>query len=241
MSPVTISEHNDVRNLHFGTAWVQGAMRISMPDALELEYVRQMMAWTLFNRDPGHIVQLGLGAGALTKFCYRKFAVAQVTAVELNREVITVCEQMFALPPNDARLNVIEMDAMDYVMSSAHHGAVDILQVDLYDSRAQGPVLDTPLFYRACAACLKPGGIMTVNLFGERPSYGKNLQAIASAFEAVAWLPETDDGNIVAIAFRHAPQIDFTTLYDCAATIQNTMALPATSWVEGLETWMRNE
>lgn len=241
MSLVTISEHNDVRNLHFGTAWVQGSMRISRPDALELQYVRQMMAWTLFNRAPRHIVQLGLGAGALTKFCYREFAAAKVTAVELNRDVITACEQMFALPPNDARLNVIEMDAMDYVMNSVHHGAVDVLQVDLYDARVRGPVLDTPQFYSACAACLGPGGIMTVNLFGERPSYGKNLQAMALAFEAVVWLPETDDGNIVAIAFTQAPQIDFSTLYDHAEMIQDTMTLPATSWVEGLETWMRNE
>src|SRR5919205_118435 len=71
--PVTLSEQDGVRYLHFGTEWVQGAMRIRKPDWIELEYAQQMMVWMLFNDQPRHIVQLGLGTGALTKFCYRQF------------------------------------------------------------------------------------------------------------------------------------------------------------------------
>ena len=47
-APVTLSEADGVRYLHFGTEWVQGAMRLRKPDALELEYAQQMMAWMLF-------------------------------------------------------------------------------------------------------------------------------------------------------------------------------------------------
>jgi spermidine synthase len=100
--------------LHFGTEWVQGAMRLRKPDAIELEYAQQMI-WMLFNPEPQHIVQLGLGTGALTKFSYRQFETARVTAVELNPSVIAICESMFKLPANDDRLNVIEMDALDFL------------------------------------------------------------------------------------------------------------------------------
>jgi hypothetical protein len=80
-----------VRYLHFGTEWVQGAMRIRKPDWPELEYAQQMMAWMLFIEQPRAIAQLGLGAATLTKFCYRQFPQALVTAVELNPSVIAIC------------------------------------------------------------------------------------------------------------------------------------------------------
>jgi spermidine synthase len=70
-APVTLSEQDGVRFLHFGTEWVQGAMRIRKPDWPELEYAQQMMAWMLFIEQPRAIAQLGLGAATLTKFCYR--------------------------------------------------------------------------------------------------------------------------------------------------------------------------
>ena len=82
--PATITEFEGVRSLHLGTSWVQGAMRLSKPDNIELEYVQMMMMWLLFNDSPRHIVQLGLGSAALTKFCHRRLPQARVTAVELN-------------------------------------------------------------------------------------------------------------------------------------------------------------
>ena len=238
---VTTSEHENVRYLHLGTEWVQGAMNIRKPDAIELEYVQQMMMWMLFQQQPRHIVQLGLGAAALTKFCYRQFPEARITAIELNPAVIAICESMFALPPNDARLNVIEMDAMDFVMDQRNHGTADILQVDLYDADARGPVLDTPEFYQACADCLTSEGMMTANLFGDFLNYEKNLDAMALVFDAVVWLPEVHDANIIVIAFKRAPAIEFGTLYERASAIRRKMNLPAKSWVNGLKIWMQDK
>jgi spermidine synthase len=234
-APVTLSEADGVRYLHFGTEWVQGAMRLRKPDAIELEYAQQMMAWMLFQSAPQHIVQLGLGTAALTKFSYRTFPSAQVTAIELNPSVIAICQSMFKLPPDDERLSVLEMDALDYVSDAARHGAVDALQVDLYDATARGPVLDTPEFYSACAACLRDEGIMTVNLFGDHPSFARNLKAMRFAFAHVVALPEVHDGNVVAIAFKTRPELDFALLHERAAQIKAATKLPAKSWVNGIK------
>ena len=234
-SPVTLSEQDGVRFLHFGTEWVQGAMRIRKPDWIELEYAQQMMSWMLFNDQPVSIVQLGLGTGALTKFGYRQFPQAQVTAVELNPSVIAICNSMFKLPPEDARLTILEMDANDFIHDSKRIGTIDALQVDLYDATARGPVLDTPEFYTACRDSLSEQGVMTVNLFGDHPSYAKNLKAMRYAFDQVISLPEVHDGNIVALAFKNAITPDFPALYERAAAITAATKLPAKSWVNGIK------
>lgn len=239
--PATITEFQGVRSLHLGTSWVQGAMRLSKPDNIELEYVRMMMMWMLFLDHPRHIAQLGLGSAALTKFSYQRFPDARVSVAELNPNVIGICHAMFGLPPNDARLNVREMDAMDFVLDQANHDTVDVLQVDLYDEQARGPVLDSQEFYQACFDCLGADGIMTANVFGDFSNYDKNLLNMELVFDAVAWLPEVHDANIVVIAFKKAPQIDFSVLYERANAIKKTMNLQAKNWVTGLKAWMQDQ
>ena len=233
-APVTLSEQDGVRYLHFGTEWVQGAMRIRKPDWPELEYAQQMMAWMLWNAEPRHVAQLGLGTAALTKFCYKTFPAAQETAVELNPHVIVICRAMFKLPQDDERLHVLEMDALDFVNDPVRHGTLDALQVDLYDATARGPVLDSAEFYAACAACLGEDGILTVNLFGDHPSYARNLKAMKYAFPQVISLPEVHDGNVVALAFRRARPLDIAALEERAKEIHAQTKLPARTWVKGL-------
>ncbi|WP_420997046.1 spermidine synthase [Cupriavidus sp. 30B13] len=238
-APVTFSEMDGVRYLHFGTEWVQGAMRLRKPDAIELEYAQQMMAWLLFlspSAPDFHVAQLGLGAAALTKFCHRQFSRARVTAVELNPAVIVAGRSMFGLREDDARLTVREQDAWDYVMDSAHTAALDVLQVDLYDATARGPVLDTTAFYKACRRVLKAPGVMTINLFGDHDSFPKNIVRICEAFEdRVLVFPEVHDGNVIALAFN-GPAIDVSweVLELRAKVVEDATGLPARSWVKGL-------
>lgn len=238
-APITLSEHDGVRYLHFGTEWVQGAMRVRKPDWIELEYAQQMMAWMLFIDQPRHIVQLGLGTGALTKFCRREYPEAQVTAVELNPKVIDVCRSMFHLPQEDEQLHVLQIDAELFVNDPANRRTADVLQIDLYDATARGPVLDSPEFYQACARCLADDGIATINLFGDHPSFKKNMPAICSAFDHVLALPEVHDGNVVVIAFKSEPTFDFADLYQRAAVIREMTKLPARSWVNGMKSAVR--
>jgi spermidine synthase len=236
-APVTFSEEGGVRYLHFGTEWVQGAMRLRKPDHIELEYAQQMMAWLLLIETPGRIVQLGLGAAALTKFCHRFLKRAKVEAVELNPAVVIAARAMFGLPYDDARLTVTERDAWEFVNDRANHGTTGALQIDLYDATASGPVLDSVSFYRACRACLTPAaGVVTINLFGDHPSFVRNMRHLNEAFDhRVIALPEVHDGNRVAIAFA-GPALDvpFSALDTRAKLIETQLGLPARKWVKGL-------
>ncbi|CAB3763810.1 spermidine synthase [Paraburkholderia humisilvae] len=236
-APVTFSEESGVRYLHFGTEWVQGAMRLRKPDHLELEYAQQMMAWLLFLETPARIVQLGLGSAALTKFAHRFLKRAKVEAIELNPAVVVAARTMFELPPDDARLSVHEADAWDFVNDRANHGTIGVMQIDVYDATARGPVLDSVAFYRAVRACLTHAGIATINLFGDHPSFVRNMKRLNEAFDSrVVALPEVHEGNRIAIAFSGPPlQVPFAMLQQRAKLIEKTLGLPARQWLKGLQ------
>ena len=239
LAPATMSEADGVRYLHLGTPWVQGAMRVRKPHALELEYIQRMMAWMLF-RDPanvveGHAVQLGLGAGAITRFCHRNLRM-KTTAVELNPTVITACRMWFHLPEDDARLTVLNGDAATFAAEASHHGTVDVLNVDLYDHDAASPVLDDEIFYRHCHALLVDSGVMTVNLFGRDASFERSAARIAAVFgrDALRILRPTKEGNTIVVACKSVANPDRDELARRAENIETRFDLPARKWLRML-------
>ena len=234
LSPqITLSEEDGVRYLHFGTEWVQGAMRISRPWSIELEYQQQMMAPLLFLPAPSHVLQLGLGAAALTKFCHRHLQ-AEVTVVEISDEVLATARRWFALPADDDRLSVLIDDARNVVAHPRLRASFDWLQVDLYDRAARGPVFDDAVFYAACRRLLRRPGIAVFNLFGR--AFDASVARIAAGFDdRVLVLPEADAGNRVVLAFVGPPlQVGWPALYSHAREIERQYRLPARKWVSGL-------
>jgi spermidine synthase len=233
----TISEQDGVRYLHLDSPWVQGAMFVRAPRVIVLEYVQRMMAWMLWRPGAeltrGHAVQLGLGAGSLTRFCHGVLKMERVTAVELNPAVIAACRHGFKLPHDDARLQVLEADAGAWVADRAHHGLAHVLNVDLYDHEAAAPVLDSERFYADCRAVLAEGGVMTVNLFGRASSFDTSAARIASAFDRhQVWsLRPTKEGNTVVVATRGVTVPEREELLDRAATIEQRTGLPARKWL----------
>lgn len=231
---ITLSEADGVRYLHFGTEWVQGAMRLARPYTLELEYQQHMMALGLLVPQPQRILVLGLGAAALAKFCWRSCAPAQVVVVELTEAVVEVARQWFHLPPDDARLSVVIEDAATYIRQPAQRHAADWLLVDLYDSAARGPVYDDIDFYRSCRAALREPGVAAFNLFGGR--FKPSLATIAQAFDdCVVALPPTEAGNRIVLAYQGK---DFESAWQAApeqaSALQARWRLPLKKWVKGM-------
>jgi spermidine synthase len=236
----TISEEGGLRYLHLETPWIQGAMRIRQPLKLELDYIQRMMAWLLLrdvdNADewPGtRCLQLGLGAGAITKYCYSVLRLP-TTAVEINPQVIGICRNWFHLPEDDERLQVIQGDAAKFVADDTHIASFDAMCVDLYDHEAASPVLDDEDFYRACWRLLDDGGIMSVNLFGRNASFERSAARIGAAFGEgrVAMLKPTTEGNTIVLAWKGFELPGREVLAQRAETLQTRWKLPARKWVK---------
>ena len=236
LAPATVSEADGVRYLHLGTPWVQGAMRMAKPQAIELEYVQRMMVWMLLRPEAelaqGHAVQLGLGAGAITRFCHGTLRM-HTTAVELNDTVIGVCRLWFKVPQDSARLKVLQMDAARYAAGVQHARSAQVLCVDLYDHDAASPVLDSEAFYRDCHRLLADAGVMTVNLFGRDASFESSARRIAAAFGAgQVWsLRPTKEGNTIVVALKQGTLPDRATLAARAENIETRFKLPARKWL----------
>ena len=233
---VSVSDDGEVRHVHLGTPWIQGSMRVDQPFDIELEYVQRMMAWLLF-ADPaqvsrGHAMQLGLGAGAITKYCRKKLRMC-ATAIELNPQVLAVCRQWFKLPPDGPKLRVVIADAAQEIRNPMWLGTVDALAVDLYDHEAAAPVLDSAAFYADCRALLSDTGCMTVNLFGRASSFDRSLQSMAQAFgdDALWAFKPTREGNTVVLAQRTASRLKLAELVARAEAVQDRWGLPASKWL----------
>ena len=232
---VTLSEEDGVRYLHLGTIWIQGGMRIKKPQVVEIDYVQRMLACLLWlpteALGEGQAVQLGLGAGALTRFTARQLRMA-TTAVEINPQVISVNAAWFHLPDT---AEIVRGDAADWVRQ-ADPASVRLLFVDLYDHEAAAPVLDDVDFYRACRAVLEEGGLMSVNLFGRHASFHDSIARIAAAFgtDQVWSLRPTREGNTVVVAGRGVVVPPRDDLAARAAVIEHRFAslnLPARKWL----------
>jgi len=237
---VQFSDEGPIRHLHLDSIWIQGSMDTRDPTRLVHEYIERMMAWTLFV-EPDTVpkrqaLQLGLGAGSLTKFAARVLRM-KTTAIELNPGVLHACRGWFKLPADTAKMQVILADAAEEIRKPAWLARVDALQVDLYDRDAAAPVLDSPEFYADCRRLLTDEGCMTVNLFGRSSSFDRSVDRIAAAFgrEAIWAFKATREGNTVVLAQRTAQRPARAVLAERAEIIQTRWGLPAPKWLRGFK------
>jgi spermidine synthase len=237
---VNFSEEGPVRHLHLGSEWIQGSMLVAAPNLLVHEYIQRMMAWLLFV-DPVTVqqrraMQLGLGAASLTKFCHKELRM-KTTAIELNPQVLLACRGWFKLAPDNARLQVILADAALEIRAPKWLGAVDALQVDLYDQEAAAPALDSEDFYAGCRQVLSDEGCMTVNLFGRSSSFERSVDTLAGVFgrEALWAFKSTREGNTVVLAQRTPGRPSRALWSERAEYIKSRWGLPADKWLRGLK------
>ena len=241
-----MSEHDGVRYLHLGSPWVQGAMRLSAPARIELEYVQRMTAallwWPPEAVAGARAVHLGLGAGTLARFTLQALRM-DTTVVEINPQVVAACHSWFRLPAPSDRFRIHLGDAGAWLRSQGADGGARWLTVDLYDEEAAAPVLDDEDFYRACRAALDEQGVMSVNLFGRQAQFARSAARIQAAFGAghVWTLRPTREGNVILLASRALDLPQRAVLLERAAAWEALLAarhgVPARKWPRMLRPW----
>jgi spermidine synthase len=246
---IEASEESGVRFLHFGSEWVQGAMRIARPYALELEYTREMMACVLLRGYEGAgedwpktVLQIGLGAASLTKFWHRYFPDTMQTIVEINPAVVAMAYQSFKLPRDEERIEIHTGDGVAWINESKQK--FDCIMVDGYDQHARFGALGTEAFYRDCRARLTRRGLLVLNLFGRSRGYRQQLDSLHEVFnDRVLALPPiesapgaSDGGNaIVFAAVGETMAMDPQTLREGATRLEKLTGLKLARTVMRLE------
>lgn len=195
-----IVDDGSVRRLYFNLDYVQSEMRLDQPYTLNLAYTRKMMAFLLFVPQPRHVVIVGLGGGSLTKFCYRQLPRTRITTVEIDRDVIGFGE-MFHLPPEDARLQIVHADAVEYFAATREQA--DVVLFDGCDRQGIAAAFCTEDFYRSVHLRLRAGGLLVTNLVGTEPDVERHVRHIAAVFRGRVMIQNVGaDGNQLAFAFK---------------------------------------
>ena len=178
-------------------------MRVSRPWDLELVYTREMMGALLLSPNwperLRRILQIGLGAGSLTRFIYRYLPDAYQVVVEQSSAVLAAARQGFQLPAEDARLRIDVAEGAEWVAASRE--TFDLILVDGFDADGQTGGLEHVRFYLDARQCLTDSGIFVCNLLSRSPNFLQSCLALDSAFDGRSrLLPQTPGGNVIALA-----------------------------------------
>jgi spermidine synthase len=179
---------------------MQTVMSKAEPDALLPGYGPRMMMSLLFLPAPRHIAMIGLGGGALVKFCLRHLAQARITVLELDEAVIA-WRDTFGVPADGARLQVLAMDGAAHVAASP--GSMDLLMIDAFDTHGFAPALASREFVVDAFEALTRSGMLVVNLAGPSAAYADFVAAVGEVFDdRLLVVPASEDGNHVLLAFK---------------------------------------
>ncbi len=227
-TPIEVSEEHGVRYLHFGSSWVQGAMRIARPWSLELDYTREMMAGLLLRPEtdwPRTVLLIGLGAASMTKFLYRHRPRARLTVVEISPAVVAAARQCFKLPHDPERLKIEVADGVTFMANSKRR--FDLILVDGFDAEARAGALSSVPFYQLCRGRLSANGLLTVNLLRRNRADKVGIEALREAFDGRAFaFPPTAGGNTIAFAAGGRPiRIPFAALIESAGRLKSATRL----------------
>ena len=188
------------RFLYFNVRLMQSEMSLKAPHDLAIRYTQKMMAFLLFQPRPKRIVLIGLGGGSLIKFCYQRMPGTQLTAVELDPNVIAF-RDTFLMPPDDDRLQVLEADGAEFLENTEK--GIDALLVDAFDKTGFAPSLANREFFDNAYAKLSGNGVLVINLAGEKETYAGLIGEAMHVFDdQVIVISVPDDGNHVLYAFK---------------------------------------
>lgn len=193
-----------------------------------------MMAHLLFQSAPRRCLLLGLGGGDLVRYLHHQLPNCNITAVELDAEMVDVSKHYFALP-NANNIQVAIDDAGHFI--AANKRPVDTLFVDIYSHNGMPTLLQEDSFYLHCYRALTREGVMVINLL---INHGQELHTllrkIRQQFQQLT-LCLTVPGykNVIVIAFRQPPgTLDRAGLMQRAAELSPRFGLNFEAMVENL-------
>jgi spermidine synthase len=229
---LTVSEERGVRFLHIGGEAIQSAMRMDDPFRLELDYTRCMMSFLLFNPAPRRALKIGLGGGSLVKFLHRRLPALRTRVIELDERVIATARALFHLPPDDARLSVVQGDGVEMLEPES----CDLLVVDGFEDEDTPAALVSQAFFDAAWCALEDPGVLVMNFMDDDRDFDRRLLRVERAFGgAVLCFHALNDPNIVVLALKGGPaRIAWDTLRERAAALETRYGLPFGRYVNAL-------
>ncbi|MGB2755602.1 MAG: fused MFS/spermidine synthase [Phycisphaerae bacterium] len=185
------------RCLHFSKSrGIQSSMILADPARLDLKYSQTMIAALALHREPRDVLLVGLGGASIPKFLQKYFPELELDIVELDPDVVRVCQDYFEFRGN-AKTRVFVMDGRMYLKRAEKQ--YDLILLDAYAADHMPFHLTTVEFIQLVKSHLKPGGVAASNLWEKAINrfYLAELKTFQATFPQVYLLPAAQTGNII--------------------------------------------
>lgn len=219
-----VKECGDLRWLLFKNGSVKTVMSVSEPYRPVLDYIRALTGFLLFNPKPEHLLILGLGGGAIPRFCKHYLPHTQIVSIEHNPYLIKLCEDYFFLNTSENKIAID--DAENYINKNSDQ--FDVILVDLFSNNGISPSLFHPAFYDSLKRRLTKNGVVMFNLIiSDEIRLKSVINSIWTQFSYHAFcfnLEECD--NIFVMAFNgEVDSTHLSTLYSRAASLSSDFGI----------------
>ena len=181
-------------------ATVQSSLDLARPEALASDYARLMMVAMAHAAQTRRVLQIGVGAGAMTGYVVRNWPHVTVDAVELDPVAIELGAAHFGLR-DDPRLAIHIADGRAWL--AAHPQRFDVVMLDAYDDRSIPPALADAAFFALVAERLSAGGAVAQNAYRGGVDVAALRATMRRAFEQVDEYALPD--NAVLVGYQGPP------------------------------------
>jgi len=141
---------------------LQSVINLDKPHHLELRNLEYLMSVLLFVAAPQRILMLGTAGGSLLHFLRYHYPQADITAVDIDNELIEQLLELDILPPADDRLTYICDDAQQIIKRSEQ--SFDLVIVDVFNGAQSPPWLLETASIRQLHDLVSVNGALAFNL-----------------------------------------------------------------------------
>lgn len=188
-------------------------------DKLPVTYTRYMTVGLAYKPDAKNLVEIGLGGGRTATYLYQNLPHLDVTAVELDAEVVRMAVKHFGVKEAE-NFDVKIMDGRRYLRTN--DTVWDLVLLDAY----RGPFVPfhllTKEFYELIEKRLAKDGVIVQNVEPTTMVFEAAIKTISSVFENIDLYRA--DGNVVVIAYN-GPKRDQSNLIAQGTKLSNAHKL----------------
>lgn len=167
------------------------------------------------------VLVIGLGGGSLPMALRAQYPDAQIDAVELDEEVITVARRFFNFQP-DPKLFAIAGDGRTFVRAMLRASVrYDAILLDAFDKDYIPEHMATAEFLHQVKGVLNPGGVLLANTY-KRTAFAKYEEATYQSVFGDIYESILPNGNRLIIA--GTPAADMSNFISNAKLIEKSQA-----------------
>ncbi|MCP4429947.1 MAG: hypothetical protein GY806_03120 [Gammaproteobacteria bacterium] len=181
---------------------LQSRINRTYPQQLALKNLIYLTGILLFIPPPKNICLLGVGAGSLVHFFRHNYPHSQITAIEIDGELLEIMQQRMALATTDDRLTYIIDDAVHYLDNCRQQ--FDLIMVDLFlGDQSPKWLLQKDSIQQLYSILNKHGGVGYNLLIDSEKDFNCYYKCLAEVFhQQTLCLPIEDLDNTLTYAFR---------------------------------------